>query len=317
MLKIMSLRKIAVTTCALLIMALFYFFPSNDNIIELEPTITYESEVNTKSVYLIDKYDYVSKVMLPAFSKDIYEIIKEKLNYLTIGGPNNDDIPNGFRPMIPSDTKILNLDLSEDVLTLNFSKELLNVRESDEEAMIESIIYTLTEIEGIEKIIIKIEGNILEELPNSKKVLPQILDRDYGINKIYDFDTLSKLTKTTIYYINEINDNIYYTPVTKVSNDTREKVTVIIDELKSSLIYQSNLSSYLSATAELKNYEIIENSMHLSFNDKILSNFDSKNILEEVKYTISMSIKENYDVESVIFYVGDEEITEYTLKSLE
>lgn len=317
MLKRMSLRKIAVTTCALIIMTLFYFFPSKENTIELESTITYESNVDTKSVYLIDKYNYVSKVTLPIYSKNINEIIKEKLEYLIIGGFNNDDIPNGFRPMIPSDTKILNLDLNNDVLTINFSKELLNVRERDEEDMIEAIIYTLTEIEGVNKIIIKVEDKTLEELPHSKKILPQILNRDYGINKIYDFDTLSDLTKTTIYYINEINDNIYYTPVTKVSNDTREKVTVIIDELKSSLIYQSNLSSYLSAAAELKNYEIVENAMHLTFNDKIFSNFDSKNILEEVKYTISMSIKENYDVESVIFYVNEEEITEYTLKSLE
>lgn len=317
MLKRMSLRKIAVTTCALIIMTLFYFFPSKENTIELESTITYESNVDTKSVYLIDKYNYVSKVTLPIYSKNINEIIKEKLEYLIIGGSNNDDIPNGFRPMIPSDTKILNLDLNNDVLTINFSKELLNVRERDEEDMIEAIIYTLTEIEGVNKIIIKVEDKTLEELPHSKKILPQILNRDYGINKIYDFDTLSDLTKTTIYYINEINDNIYYTPVTKVSNDTREKVTVIIDELKSSLIYQSNLSSYLSAAAELKNYEIVENAMHLTFNDKIFSNFDSKNILEEVKYTISMSIKENYDVESVIFYVNEEEITEYTLKSLE
>ncbi len=317
MLKIMSLRKIAVTTFALLIMFLFYFFPSNDNTIELEQTITYEEDIDTRSIYLIDKYDYVSKVMLPVLTEEINEIIKEKLEYLTISGSKSDDIPNGFRPMIPTETKVLNLNLVEGVLTINFSKEILNVRASDEEAMIEAIVYALTEIEGIEKIIIKVEDKVIEALPNSKKVLPQILDRDYGINKIYDFDTLAMLTKTTIYYINEINDNIYYTPVTKVTNDTREKITVIIDELKSSLIYQSNLSSYLSATAELKNYEIIENAMHLSFNDKIFSSFDSKNILEEVKYTISMSIKENYDVEAVVFYVNDEEITEYTLKTLE
>lgn len=317
MLKIMSLRKIAVTTVALLIMFLFYFFPSNDNTIKLEQTITYEEDIDTRSIYLIDKYDYVSKVMLPIVSEDINEIIKEKIEYLTINGSKNDNIPNGFRPMIPVETKVLNLDLVENILTINFSKELLNVRKSNEEDMIEAIIYTLTEIEGIEKIIIKVEDKIIEELPNSKKVLPQVLDRDFGINKIYDFDSLAKLTKTTIYYINEINDNVYYTPVTKITNDTREKITVIIDELKSSLIYQSNLSSYLSATAELKNYEIIENAMHLSFNDKIFSSFDSKNILEEVKYTISMSIKENYDVEAVVFYVNDEEITEYALKTLE
>jgi hypothetical protein len=57
--------------------------------------------------------------------------------------------------------------------------------------------------------------------------------------------------------------------------------------------------------------------MHLTFNEKILNNLKDKDILEEVKYTISMSVKENYDVENVIFYVNDEEIAEYTEKILE
>lgn len=317
MLKKMSLRKITVTTFALSIMFLFYFFPTNDNNIEIERTITYEENVDTSSIYLVDKYEYVSKVMLPTISEDVYDIIGEKLEYLTIGSSKSNSIPNGFKPVIPTDAKVLSLELVDSTLTVNFSKELLNVTEVDEEAMIESLIYTLTDIEGVEKLVIMVESVLLEELPNSKKALPKILDRDYGINKMYDFDTLSDITKTTVYYVNVINDNTYYTPVTKVSNDTREKITVIIDELKSSLVYQSNLSSYLSATTELKNYEIIENSMHLSFNDKIFNDLDTKNILEEVKYTISMSIKENYDVEEVVFYVGEEEITEYTLKTLE
>lgn len=317
MLKKMSLRKITVTTFALIIMVLLYFFPTKNDNIDIEKTITYQDDINTKSIYLLNKYDYVSKVMLQVEEEDIAELVKEKIEYLTINSSKSDKIPNGFRPIIPEDTKILDLNVDKEILTINFSKEILSISLEDEEKMIEAIIFSLTEINEIKKIILKVENELLTELPNSKKILPEILDRDYGINKIYDFDTLTNITKTTIYYINVINDNIYYTPVTEITNDTREKITIIIDELKSSLVYQSNLSSYLSAAAELKNYQIIENAMHLSFNDKILNDFDTKNILEEVKYTISMSIKENYDVEEVVFFVNDEEIAETVLKTLE
>ena len=41
------------------------------------------------------------------------------------------------------------------------------------------------------------------------------------------------------------------------------------------------------------------------------------NILEEVIYTISMSISANYDVENVIFNVENEEIHKSVLKSIE
>ncbi len=317
MLKRMSIRKITVTTFALLILFLFYFFPTTDNKIELEKTITYQEEENFKSIYFLDKYNYVSKVLLSLEEVKIYELVKEKIEYLKINGTKSDRVPNGFRALIPEETKILDLKLEKDVLSINFSKELLDISIEDEEKAIEALIFSLTDIDEINKIIIKVEGKALSELPNSKKALPEILDRSYGINKIYDFDSLSDITKTTVFYINDINDEIYYTPVTKVTNDNREKITIIIDELKSSLVYQSNLSSYLSAAAELKSFEIIENSMHLSFNDKIFSDFNTKSILEEVKYTISMSIKENYDVEEVVFIVNNEEIAETTLKTLE
>ncbi len=315
MLKKMGIRKITVTTFALFIMLLFYFFPVASNTLKVNKNYNYEESIIKESVYLVDKYEFVSRVMLPLESKDILEKVRIKVKYLTIDSENVESTPNGFRPIIPLGTEIKNLEVKDKVLTINFSKEFLNISKNDEEKMIEAVIYSLTDIDGVAKIIIKVEGKLLEKLPKSGKILPSILDRSYGINKIYDITSLSNLTKTTVYYTSVINDNIYYTPVTKINNDNREKITVIIDELKSSLVYQSNLSSYLSAVAELKSYEIIENTMHLTFNEKILNNLKSKDILEEVKYTISMSVEENYNVDSVVFYVNEEEIAKCSKNS--
>ena len=139
-------------------------------------------------------------------------------------------------------------------------------------------------------------------------MLPSVLDRSYGINKDYDINSLYGLTKTTIYYTSKQDDLTYYVPVTKITNDETEKVTIIVNELKSSLLYQSNLSSYLSSKAELKKFEKIEDVMTLTFNDKIFDSIYDQNILEEVSYTIGMSVLENYDVSKVSFYVDDKEI---------
>lgn len=316
MIKKMSLRKISISTLALAIIALFYFFPSNDNELKVKGIINYYDEANYKSVYLMDKYNYVSKLKLPIEEENTIEILKEKLEYLIINSAKEQNIPNGFRPIIPINTKILEINLDSEVLTINFSKELLNVTKIDEEHMIEAIVFTVTELSEVEKVKILVEGEAITNLPNTKKVLPEVFDRSYGINKIYEFDTLSGLTKTIIYYVNEMNDEKYYTPVTKVTNDERDKVLIVIEELKSSLIYQSNLSSYLNANAQLNNYEIVEDSIILSFNDKI---FDTggQSILEEVEYTISMSLMDNLNISEVIFKVGNEKIASTTFKSLE
>ncbi len=313
MIKQMAYRKLAITTLALLIVGLFYLFPNNKQI-KYKEIVKYYDENNLKSVYLMDKYNYVSKLKVPIYETDIIEMIKEKLNYLIIN--NDNKIPNGFRGLIPSNTKILDLKLDNDTLTINFSKEILNVNKSDEEHMIEAIVFTLTEFDKINKVRINVEGKTLTELPISKKKLPELLDRSFGINKIYDFKSLNNLTQTIVYYINKIDDETYYTPVTKINNDDRDKVTLVIEELKSNIIYQTNLSSYLSASASLNKYEIEGDKIILLFNDKIFDS-NSKNILEEVEYTISMSLMDNLGVKEVVFRVNDEKNDISVIKTLE
>ena len=257
MLKKLGLRKLAVTTSALFIIGLIYLFPSNNEELKIEKNITYIEPDEIYEVYLVDQNDYVSMVTLPLDSTELIDILKEKIEYLIIDGKKQEEVPNGFKPIIPEGTEILDLKVEENTVTINFNENIKNIRQEDEEKMIEAIVYTLTNESNIDKVYIKINGETLERLPNSNKLLPIPLDRSYGINKFYDFNSLYGLTKTTIYYVSNNGDLTYYIPVTKVTNDDREKITVIIDELKSNVIYQSNLSSYLNANAELEEYEII------------------------------------------------------------
>lgn len=75
--------------------------------------------------------------------------------------------------------------------------------------------------------------------------------------------------------------------------------------------------SYLASSAELLDYEITESSVNLTFNNYIFDEFHDKDILEEVKYTIGLSIKDNYDVDEVVFNVNGEKIDNFELNSLE
>ncbi len=305
MLKKMTYRKVAVTVCALLTLVGFYLFPNNENKLNIKENVIYEEENNYEYIYLLDRYDYVSKVAAVFNEKVTEEKIRKRIEYLIMNGEYSDIIPNGFKPIIPIDTRINSIKIEENKVSIDFSKEILNIKEKYAVKMIETIIFTSTEDTNIKEVYIYIEGELLEKINNM--VLKYPLTRDFGINKKYNFNKLDNLTKTTVYYVSTVNDKNYYVPVTYVNNDMSEKIMVIINELKSSVIYQSNLSSYLNNNAELKKYEIIENTMYLDFNDKIFD-IDNATILEEVKYTISESIFENYDVKEVVFKVNGEDI---------
>ena len=311
MLKKMSIRKIIISTFTLFILLIIYLIPSNDeNEIKLKNSgVEYTYSNNLNPIYLLDSNDYVARTSIKTCACDGVERAKDLLEGLIIDGKKSNIIPNGFKSIIPSETQILDLQLQEGTLTINFSKELLDINEKYEEKMLEAIIYTLTSIEGIDNVIIQVEGEPLTKLPQSGKQLPTVLDKSYGINKIYELTSTKDITSYTTYYVSTYNDNYYYVPVTKyINNENQDKIKVIIEEMSSAPIYESNLMSFLNVNTKLLDYEQEDNILKLKFNDMILSDITSNNILEEVIYTISLSMNDMLGVTEIIFYADDEEI---------
>lgn len=302
MLKRFALKKLIVASLSLVILLIIYFFPETNNY-QIHTTLTY-IEPEKIPIYLVDNNNLVSRFEVIKTNTDSLTLVDEIISNLTVDSKSNSHIPDNFKKIIPKGTKVLSKDLKDGLLKINFSKELLNVSIEDEEKMIEAIIYSLTEIKDIKEIIIFVDGENLKELPHSKKILPNTLDRSFGINKVYEIESMKDISKITTYYISKTEDYLYYTPVTTVTNSKLEKVEVIIEKLKSSPTYQTNLISYLATSAELLDYEILENSVNLSFNNEVLS-LDENKIIEEVKYSIALSIKDTYNISETIFYVDN------------
>ena len=302
MLKKMALKKIIIVSLSFIVLLLIYLFPTNDTY-NINTTLTY-IEPETLPIYLVDQNNLVSRFEIIKTTKTSEENIKEIISNLTIDENTSSHIPNNFKKIIPKGTKIISQSISDGLLKIDFSKELLNIDMENEEKMIEAIIFSLTEISDIQEIMIFVEGKKLLELPNSKKTLPNILDRSYGINKIYELESIKNVSKITTYYISKMEGYSYYTPVTTISNKTKEKVEIIIEQLKTAPTYQTNLISYLASSTQLLNYEILENSVNLSFNNHIL-NLNDNEISEEVKYTIALSIRDTYNINETIFYVDN------------
>lgn len=311
MLKRKVLKRLMILFCCLLIIGIIYIFPSTT---DTEKDVNFIKQSDEDIIYLIDNSSYVSRVNIILNHEDTLKRAKEIIEYLTINSKYNDYIREGFSPIIPENTKVLDISLQNNVLKINFSKEILNVSKLNEEKMIEALVYSLTEIDNINSITIFVEGNILDKLPNSKESIPTTLDRTFGINKIYNITSFKDLTKTTIYYISKYDDFYYYVPVTKVTNQKDEKIEIIIKELSSSSMLETNLMSYLNSNTKLVNYTETDNSLFLNFNNQILNDINSNHILEEVIYSINLSIGANYDVKSVMYLVNDNIIDTFNIK---
>ncbi|MDD5865514.1 MAG: GerMN domain-containing protein [bacterium] len=296
MLKRHAIKKIIISTGTLLIFFLIYFFPNQNNF-SIPEEVIYIDEL-TLPLYTIDQNNYVARTNIIKKENDDINYI---INVLTKGSINSNYLPSNFYSPIPKGTKLIDYSLNDGLLKLNFSKELLNVTEEDEEKMIESLIYSLCELDNVKNIMIFVENEKLNELPNSKIKLPTTLDKSYGINKVYDIKNFKDTTKTTIYYLSKYENDFYYVPISKITNsDEKNYVEIIVNELKTSPIYENNLLSYLNASYELESYEILENSITLSFNNNLIASLEDKDLVEKVKYSISLSLRDTYNLDNII-----------------
>lgn len=316
MLKRRIIRKILVSTGALFALLLIYLIPSK---IE-EPILsssTLPTNIETSYIYLLDDNNMLGRTSVAITNKELISKTEELIEILISGGKGESSIPNGFRSFLPSDTIINGITYDNKTLNIDFTVDILSISSDLEMPMIESLVYTLTELDEVDNIVITINGNNLNKLPNTNTFIPIILNRKIGINKIYDITSLDNVSSITEYYINTHNDNTYYVPVTKYINDDRERIKVIIEDLASSNMYMTDLMSYINSNTKLLEANVVDNKMELVFNSYIFSDYSKKEILEEVIDTISLSVNDNYDVDEVIFYVDKEEICKSVLKTIE
>ncbi len=318
MIRKFAYNKIFRTSGMLFLFLFLLLFPVSKEY-SLKDNITKNTIMTTKKsyIYLIDKNGYVARSEVQLSSSDTKTYIENILKLLVIGGSLEDKLPNGFKAILPIDTKILDIILKDDFASIDFSSEFLELNEVDFNKAISAITYNLTSLDKIKKVYIKVNGKLLNSMPKFKKIINQPFSRKDGINKVYDFDSYKNVTGVTVYYLNKNNNYFYYVPVTRMVNDDREKIKIIIDELTSSNIYETNLMSFLNYNAKLLDYKFENEKLILNFNNYLLDDENSMKVLEEVIYSISFSIQDNYDVKEVVFNVNGKEITKSVLKNIE
>lgn len=306
MIRAKAIRKIFITTMTMFILLAVFSIPMVENEDVLPVNLEFEeiSSVSTNSIYLLNKSGYLVKTSILLDEEDVESNVKKILDNLIVSDTSK--FSNGLKGTIPSNVKINEIICGSELVTVDFSKEFLDVDVSFEKQMISSIVYSILDIDGITGVSILIDGKSLTEYPNTKESLPLVLDKSIGINKRYEIKSRDSISSVVVYYLEDIDDTLHYVPVTKYINDDREKIKIIIEELTTSYIYEENLMSFLNSKTRLLDYKEENDILFLNFNEYLFDNNDK--VLEEVIYSIGYSVFDNYNVSMVMFEVNGEEV---------
>ena len=306
MIKSKIIRKIFITTVTMFILLTVFSIPivETEEVLKVNMEVV-ENDIYSNSIYLLNNNGYLVKSKILLEEGNIKSNVLKILSNLIVSDTSK--YVNELKGTIPKNTKVRDVFCGNELVTIDFSKEFLDVSLEDEKNMISSIVYSILDIDGVKGVSILVEGERLDSYPKSKEKLANVLTKSIGINKEYDIKSRDNISSVVVYYLEDIENELYYVPVTKYLNDDRDKIKIIVEELTTSYIHEENLMSFLNNKVELIDYKEENDILFLNFNEYLYDSEDK--ILEEVIYSISYSVFDNYNVSMVMFEVNGEEVS--------
>lgn len=292
MLKRKAFNRIFFTTAIFFVVFSIYSLKHIDS---SSSHINDNKDVSNEIIYTLNKDNYISSTAVYV-SKilTLEDRIREKLEIMTKENDKNSLLPSYFKPILPQNTKVLDVVVEDSLVKVYFSKELINITEEQSEKMIEAIVYTIVD-ENILGIEIYVDNSMLKYVPHSKKSLPTVLTRDIGINKSYDFYYSRDIAKVFMVYYSSDDSNYYEVPVTRYLNDDREKIEVIFDEFNK-MSFDEGLISLLEGV-KINSYDIFKDDIVLDIN---------KDLSDREENLICKTIFSNYDVDNIKILINGE-----------
>ena len=276
-----------------------------------------KSETIKTELYLIDKYGYVVPITMDLPKTE--SVAKQALEYLKVEGPVTELLPNDFRAVLPSDTQFT-INIEDGTATVDFSKEFAEYSPEDEMKILQSITWTLTQCDAIDRVKLQMAGHDLKEMPVNGTPIQGELTRKNGIN--IDKEQVVDITNTyplTIYYIAQTDHESYYVPVTKrVDNETENIAQAIVNELIKGPGITSPLFTLFMPDVELVSEPVIKDGVvTLNFNENIYGSYEQKLVTEQVIDTLVLSLTEQEGIKGVAIEVnGEKNIVDQNGKAL-
>jgi len=261
-------------------------------------------ETTERQLYLLDENGMVVPQTLPLPETETKEYAKQALEYLVKGGPITNVLPSGFEAVLPAGTEINSLKLNEDgTLVVDVSKEFSEYRAEDELKILQSMTYTLTQFESVERVTLQINGYDTESMPVNGTPISDGYSRANGINlHVGDVTDLSASNSVTVYYPTQHDDQVYYVPVTKrVEKNEESMYETIVQTLVNGPGFDLNLQQVFNEDVQLVEEPTYKDGvLTLNFNEKIVNNFENQAVLsQEVMESLVLSLTEQPGVESV------------------
>ncbi len=254
-----------------------------------------DSELRDTILYYKDENGLLIPVMRKIPWTEGRGIAKEAMKAMVDTEENRQDMLKvGLYPIIPSETQVLGMTIRDGLCKLDLSRQFLNIKDKkEEETIIQSVVYTLTEFPTVDRVQFFIEGETVSNLPHGT-FIGETLKRE-NINFLGQKPAPDTVL---VYYENTDSMNPMFVPVTKpieIVDDVSN--TNILDVLDSLMIVppsESGLQSRIPVNTKVIGVEITDSIAEIYLTEEILVLKGDENLFERAVQSIAFTMKEHY-----------------------
>lgn len=261
------------------------------------------------TVYLADN----ENTLIPLSIKyQSFDSVGEELMYLITSLKVDSEVSNDtFNGLLPKSCSVKSLQFEEGIVSVNFDNEFKKYDSKNELKILESLVWTLCDYEGVSGVSLYMDDVILKNMPVNNTPINSVLTKEIGINNYLLTSTiLGSGQRVLSYYEKQINDSYYYVPVTHYVNN-KENIN-IYDLTVNTLFKDPGITSSLQVCRIFKDTEMVSGSiltnnvLYVSLSEDIL--YDEVTVSLDV-YNILLKVTALLkDVKDVSFLMELEEI---------
>lgn len=189
------------------------------------------------TVYLLDRNGYLAPMSLrderqPSSPSSAAE---KAIAWMTADRRLADQLPPGFTAVLPEGTKVVSVqeNAGERTISVDFASPFPGIPASRERKVVEALVWTLTELPGIDKVKLSIGGQPIRSLPSSGLPVDTVLTRGLGINleKAQDVQPTRAMGVTLYFSSHSADGEGYFVPVTRLIERQSDPAKAALEQL--------------------------------------------------------------------------------------
>jgi germination protein M len=189
------------------------------------------------TVYLQDQNGYLApmSLRLEADQSSTSSSAEKAMAWMTANKQLADQLPPGFKAILPEGTRVSSIteNQSEGTIAVDFAAPFPSIIASQERKVLEALVWTLTELPGIDKVKLSVEGQPLRSFPSSGLPVDKVLTRGVGINLETGQNVqVSRSMAVTLYFsAQSASGEGYFVPVTRLINRQADTAKAALEQL--------------------------------------------------------------------------------------